>query len=351
MQTEEIQAYALEVAKRLNEESKQPLEQIELLLQLAGRDFVDSHVKEAIEIEEKGGMMTEDKKRRRTLGGVFFYIVKGKLEPEVVGQIFPGYGQSKAAQVIPWEDRMKHVQPLLNAGEHGDMRYVTITLHGRPGKVVIDGDTVITTITNELGQIPMLRGVPKPPDEPTLFTVYLGLKHWEEAKESLDKYKKDRLVVEGTIVNDGESGTIAILAQRVSTKRIDKIARKEESEDGKPESEKSDKKDKRDKGKKPDPKSKKQSGKPTKPNNAKPFAPVKPERPMPTAKPVIDVDVPDGAPPETADKLRQLHSAAATLRERIAAMEEKGQAGVAMTKKLLRNTEKQIEAIEKRYTD
>ena len=48
-----------------------------------------------------------------------------------------------------------------------------------------------------------------------------------------------------------------------------------------------------------------------------------------------------------SSKLEKLYSAAETLRERIADMEAKGKGGVAMTKKLLKNTEKQIEALEK----
>ena len=61
--------------------------------------------------------------------------------------------------------------------------------------------------------------------------------------------------------------------------------------------------------------------------------------------------IPPGVPPEVGDKLRQLYSAAETLRERVATMESKGQAGVAMTKKLLRTTEKQIEALERKFVE
>lgn len=43
------------------------------------------------------------------------------------------------------------------------------------------------------------------------------------------------------------------------------------------------------------------------------------------------------------------HQFNATLRDRIATMEAKGQRGVSMTKKLLANTEKKIAAIEKQY--
>ena len=56
-------------------------------------------------------------------------------------------------------------------------------------------------------------------------------------------------------------------------------------------------------------------------------------------------------PADVARKLSQLQEAANTLRSRITDMESKGQPGVAMTRKLLQNTEKQIEALQSQYTD
>jgi hypothetical protein len=157
-------------------------------------------------------------------------------------------------------------------------------------------------------------------------------KQWETVTESLEKYKNDRLLVEGTLFYDKETETLAVLATRVSTKRMDKLARREEEDTDKPDA----------KPQKED--SKKQA------KQSKPLSPQKPARPMPQLKPQIEINIPAGTPPDVADKLKQLYSAAETLRERIASMEKKGQSGVAMTKKLLMNTEKQIETLEKQFT-
>lgn len=341
MQPEEIKAYAEEVGKKLGETEEKPLEQIGLLIEHAGKELVAENLAETLKIEEDGGMMTEDKKRRRTIGGVFFYIVKGKLDPEIRGKIFPGYGQNKpVGKVVAWDERLDYVKPLLEEGEHGEMRFVVMTLHGRPGKVVIDGDSVMTTIAHAHGQTPLPRGVPHPPEDTTLYTVYMAHKQWEGVTESLAKYKNDRLVIEGTIFYDKATETIAILATRVSTKRIDKMARRDEDEA----------QQKQPKTKKDASDSKKQArqGKPGK--VAFPQKPMKPMKPIPQRKPPIEVDMPEGTPPDIAAKLKQLYSAAETLRERIATMEEKGQSGVNMTKKLLMSTEKQIESLEKQFT-
>ena len=339
MQPDEIKAYAEEVAKKLGETDKKPLEQIELLLQHAGKEFVDENVAESFKIEEEGGMFTEDKKRRRTVGGIFFYIAKGKLDPEVRGNIFPGYGQNKpVGKVVAWDERLDYIKPLLEGGEHGEMRFVTVTLQGRPGKLVIEDNSVMTTISHSHSQTPLPRGVPHPPDDATLYTVYMAHKQYETVVESLEKYKNDWMLVEGTLFYDKETNTMAVLASRVSTKRIDKMAKRDEEEGEK-------------KDAKPAKVQKEDSRKPPKQTKGTPPPkPLRPMKPIPQPKPQIEIEVPAGTPPDVAEKLRQLYSAAETLRERIATMEQKGQSGVAMTKKLLMNTERQIEALERQFT-
>jgi hypothetical protein len=340
MQPEEIKAYAEEVAKKLGETEKKPLEQIELLLQHAGKEFVDANVAESFKIEEEGGMFTEDKKRRRTVGGIFFYIAKGKLEPEMRGNIFPGYGQNKpVGKVVAWDERLDYVKPLLEGGEHGEMRFVTVTLQGRPGKVVIEDNSVMTTIAHSHSQTPLPRGVPHPPADTTLYTVYMAHKQYETVIESLEKYKNDWMLVEGTLFYDKETATMTVLATRVSTKRMDKMTKRDGEEEEPKKEAKPARAPKDDAKRQP----KQMKGTP-------PPKPLKPMKPIPQPKPQIEVSVPAGTPPDVAEKLRQLYSAAETLRERIATMEEKGQSGVAMTKKLLMNTERQIEALEKQFT-
>jgi hypothetical protein len=57
-------------------------------------------------------------------------------------------------------------------------------------------------------------------------------------------------------------------------------------------------------------------------------------------------------PPEAAQKLTDLHQAAASFRQKISILEEKPanqQFGLEMTQKLLKNTEQQIEKLEQRY--
>jgi hypothetical protein len=268
---------------------------------------------EVEKIEADGGLMTEDGTRRRTKGGVFFYLAKGKMPAEARQIVFPNFGQR--GKSVEWEERQEYVQQLADADQHGEMRYVTLTLHGRPGKVIVEDNSVITTIAHEHRQTPLPRGVPHPPPSPTYYTVYMASKQWEEVEETLKKYKADRLIVEGTCFLDQETGTISVHAMRVTTKRLEKKNRKDVD-----------------------------NGAAEKQTKTQPAQASAESKSQPSAKSAAD---PADAPQSSADKLETLKQAAATLRAKIADMESKGQPGVNMTKRLLQNTEKQIQALEK----
>lgn len=87
------------------------------------------------------------------------------------------------------------------------------------------------------------------------------------------------------------------------------------------------------------------------PTNAASTDAPKPAKPAkPAASPAAVSAMPKPAKPSHASEavlaqIRELELAAVTLRERISAMEAKKQPGVAMTKKILENTERQIEAL------
>lgn len=90
MDKADIKQLAKTLAKTLKERNKHAIRLIEQLIELMGIDFVQETMAEVQHIEiEKGGMMTNDGKRRRTRGGVFFYLIKQKLNREQREIIFP----------------------------------------------------------------------------------------------------------------------------------------------------------------------------------------------------------------------------------------------------------------------
>ena len=67
---------------------------------------------------------------------------------------------------------------------------------------------------------------------------------------------------------------------------------------------------------------------------------------------MVNVDLPPGLPSEIAQKLIELHTAAATFRQKIDAISAKPedqQFGLEMTQRLLKNIEKQIADLEQAY--
>jgi RNA recognition motif-containing protein len=77
--TPEIQEGANLIAAELGETEKQPIIQLQRLLQLTSLPFMELLVAEAKMVEEEGGMLTNDESRRRTLGGIFFYLARKRM--------------------------------------------------------------------------------------------------------------------------------------------------------------------------------------------------------------------------------------------------------------------------------
>jgi hypothetical protein len=63
--------------------------QIDTAVKILGGFTVLQLAQEALQIEKQGGMMTHDGKQRRTLGGIFFHIMKGRLTSAQRRRIFP----------------------------------------------------------------------------------------------------------------------------------------------------------------------------------------------------------------------------------------------------------------------
>lgn len=324
---EDIQKHAQDFAEILKETDGKPIGQIAQLIEKCGLDFVQKLVEETEELEASEGVPTHDKKRRRTKGGVFFFLAKGRMDPKIRQEIFPNFGQHIDGEIIPdgieWAERLEHIKQLTE--EPGQINNLTVTLIGRPGKIHIEGGTVMTVIEQKQVKAPPYpKGVPPFESVETLtyYYVFMGLKHWQKVESSLED-ETDMLIIEGTAVYDHELEGISILSTGTSTKLLERQKRLAAAQQ---EKEKAKKKD-----------SKKQ---------AKPSAGKSPEK---QEKETLPADL-TGLPQSVSDKLTQLHSAAETLRQKIEVMEEKGQkTGLNMTRRLLEQTEKQIATLEKQF--
>ena len=305
----------------LGESAAKPVEQIGQLIEECGLDFVEKIMAETEATEAAGGLTTQDRKRRRSKGGVFFYLAKGQMDAGLRTEIFPNFGKHGDGSIAPpgieWLERIEPMRAI--RGEAGQISSSTVTLSGRPGRLHIDGSSVMTVIEQRQAKAPPYpKGVPHfdTIDGVTTYYVFMSLRHWKGVEKALED-ESDLLIVEGSAIYDAQLEGITILSTRVSTKSLDYQKRKAKSQQArKPEEQAS--------------------------HDVQALA----------EQDGSDSDQADlsGLPPDAAERLQQLHSAAQKLRSKLAAMEEGGQqSGVKMTRRLLEQTEKQIATLQRQH--
>jgi hypothetical protein len=230
---------ANDIASQLQETSPTVVLQIRRIVEMIGIEATYAFLQQTFEIEAQGGLLTQDKKRRRTPGGVFLYIVRGQLPPETRRILWPrqkrpsrssgsgsdtGLGKSKARSyaIFPWENREVLAEPAL--AKKGVATTVKITLVGRPGKVIERNDAVIITMTGP--KPPALpKGLPTlPADAVTVYLVYIASKQWRKAAESIQN-PEDRLVIEGYPFMDAKLKVIGVLTQNITTVMLQRAQR------------------------------------------------------------------------------------------------------------------------------
>jgi PHAX RNA-binding domain-containing protein len=214
---DEIQHAAQQIAATLGETYPGPVAQIERFVRLLGVEWAQTVLRETLAIEAQGGLILPDG-RRRTVGGVFFYLARQRMTPEQAALVFPRTGQPQAPPVprepMGWGQRLEAVR---EAGrEKGKVMSVKIIVTGRPGSVVRrEGTVVLTLEDNHEASLPV--SVPAPPTEPTRYLVYVAARQWAAVEPAMQN-PNDILIVQGTCSYDEEAKGIAVFAASVTTK-------------------------------------------------------------------------------------------------------------------------------------
>ena len=313
-----------EIADALDEKQYGPRKLIRDVVEQCGADFAQDVRRDTEEVMSAGGMLTNAGDRLRTKGGVFFYLARGRMDDKTRDAIFPPRivrerrkEQVQAAHLpeFNWAQRAELIQSLL--AEQGEVTSVNITLIGHPGNVEMHKDVVITTMKHSGGISTLPRGVPPLPETPTVYTVYISLRQWNRIASTLQSTPEDPLIIEGVCAFDPALQAVAVHATRVTTKALEIEKRMEQDAARKAQAEAT-------------------------PTTEPVLAPV--------SKPAMQI--PDGAPADVVQKLRDLHAAADLYRQKIATLEAKPadqRFGLEMTQKLLGNVENEIAALQKQY--
>ena len=212
------------IAAQLGETEQLPLRQIARALAALGEERVRAFVAEALAIEAQGGLMLPDGSRRRTLGGVFFHLLRKGVTSAEHRAIFPSHPSSRlpaatARARFSWEDYAAALQELRRPGEATSVK---ITVIGRPAQTVERGPVVIVSLKSE--RVPGLpKGLPVPA-QPTSYALLIARKQWEKVAASL-RQPEDLLIVEGYPTLDRRFAGITGLATRTTTKLLQQAER------------------------------------------------------------------------------------------------------------------------------
>lgn len=323
------------VAERLNESETKPMIQIEKIMRICGREFIEVMLENTLTIEAEGGMMTANDERRRTPGGVFFFLIRYALPEDIRDQIFPTPRWAQRVALPPskfppidWENRADELADIFGKETGKVLEEVNINIKGRPGHIEKRADMFVALLEATIPDNQTFpRGLPEVPQEPTRYFLLISEQQWDKhVKNGLEKDETTFLNVDGGCYYDEELEGIAILVRSVKVQKPKPPKPPEEEKE--PPSLKDDE------------------------HAARAKAPTK--KTAPSFEPPVTIadDLPDtsGMPDAIAKKLRPLYGARKLFRKRLAdieAMPPDRQSGLQAAKVMLERTEKQISELEK----
>lgn len=215
------------IAQQLNETDEKPISQIVQIVELIGEEETLSYLQKTQEIEAGEGMMTEKGDRRRTPGGVFFYLVRGGMTWSQRRSVFPYFNPNASKQrpkpkepVLPYKWPMRIADFKRFKSEDIGAGDVEIKVVGKPLKVIEKSQ--VTVVTMRSGEPPSLpKGLPSAPSTPTIYLILIASKQWTKVK-SYASNPNNKLIVKGWPVFDKKLGTITVLAQNTTATLLEK---------------------------------------------------------------------------------------------------------------------------------
>jgi hypothetical protein len=241
------------IAAQLGETVGGPRATIWRIVRTIGPERAHAFVAQALEVEANGGMMVPDGSRRRTLGGVFFYLVRTQISDEeavAINVLWRSAAQRRqlgvrskpprrttdtSAPPVPpppptlppfvWDEAAPIIAEL--TAHVGEASTVKVTVIGRPAQVVERQGVVILALRST--KAPTLpKGLPPLPSTPTSYMVFIQQKQWNKVREAMQN-ADDALIVEGYPVHEPRFTGITVYATNVTTKALQAAKRKEQA--------------------------------------------------------------------------------------------------------------------------
>jgi len=241
----DVWALARGIAAVLGETLPPPIRTITRVVDRLGPDRARALLGQALTSEASGGLLLPGG-RRRTPGGTFLFLVRTApdLSTDDRASIFPkaGYHAQGAGRGTPtpaspapaapaplvWtDDTYRALTQQLQQDNEGRATTVKITVIGRPGTAVEQGQAVVVALVSE--KVPDLpKGLPEPPAG-TRYTVFVARKPWATVAEALAADPEDAAIIEGDAALDPRVEGIVVYATSATTKRLQAAKRAAQS--------------------------------------------------------------------------------------------------------------------------
>jgi len=209
------------IAEHLGETGPEPLQLLHKRVKKLGPEQALAFLKKTQEIEAQGGLLLSDGSRRRTPGGVFFYLIRTKAPRPVRFLFWQHKPAQTASPAFTWADRVTALDEI--GAEKGAASTVKITVIGRPGKIIDRGTCVVTSL--QFSKVPSLpKGVPTAPNDATTYTLYIASKQWRRVADAM-KDPEDAQMVESFPQLDAQTGSIAVFATNTTTRKLQQAQR------------------------------------------------------------------------------------------------------------------------------
>jgi hypothetical protein len=205
-------------------------------VRVLGPERTHAFVKEALDVDAHGGMLIPDGSRRRTLGGIFFSLVRTQVSDDEAMRINrawrwhqwkqrqpkqPNAPTASAPPTFPpfvWEEAASIIAEL--TAHAGDATTVNVTVIGRPTHVVERQGVLILTFRST--------NAPTLPATPTTSMIVMQQKQWNKVRDALHQ-PDDALIVEGYPVHEPRFTGITVYVTNVTTKAVHAAKRKEQT--------------------------------------------------------------------------------------------------------------------------
>jgi PHAX RNA-binding domain len=217
-----------EIAAQLGETEDEPRATILRAVVQLGADAALALLRDAQAVEAGGGMWLGDGSRRRTPGGVFFYLLRQRTEkPDRLAIFYPEYQQIEPLT----DDELRGLLADALDWPRATPQQARLRLAGRPSKIpppdlAPETPYVIFNLASDVEHMPPLSSAMPPVGVATTYRVLASTAQWRKIAPALVQRPDARIGIVGTMaINPKRPGVITVRAAglKLLVPRVDEV--------------------------------------------------------------------------------------------------------------------------------